>query len=113
MDDRDARTQDWVTSEARDLADAARRQLDDAKRDAGDYAAQATEYVQHGVEWARDYAGGTLRHARETIADYESRGTRAVTRDLPAYVREQPLTALLIAAGIGLALGWLGSVGRR
>jgi len=116
MDDRDARTQpveDWVTSEARDLADAARRQLDDAKRDAGDYAAQATEYVQHGLERARDYAGGALRHARETMADYESRGTRAVTRDLPAYVREQPMTALLIAAGIGLALGWLSSVSRR
>jgi len=117
MDDRTpARTQpleDWVTSEARDLADATRRHLDDAKREAGGYAAQATEYVQQGMEQARAYAGEALRHARDTLAKCESRGARAVSRDLSAYVREQPMTALLIAAGIGLVLGWLSSAGRR
>ena len=117
MDNRThARTEpleDWVTSEARDLADAAQRRLDDATRDAGHYAAQATEYVQHGMEQARERAGAALRRARNTMAEYEARGTRAVTRDLPAYVREQPMTALLTAAGIGLVLGWLSSTSRR
>jgi ElaB/YqjD/DUF883 family membrane-anchored ribosome-binding protein len=117
MDDRTrAHTQpleDWITSETRDIADAARQRLDDAKRDAGNYAAQATEYVQHGMEQAREYAEGALRHARDTVAGYHARGTRVVTRDLPAYVREQPMAALLIAAGTGLVLGWLSGANNR
>ena len=115
MDDR-AHTQpaeDWIISEARDRADAARHQLDEAKRDVRDYAARTTEYVQEGMEQAREYAEGALRRARDTMAEYRRRGERTVKRDVPTYVREQPMTALLIAAGIGLVVGWLGTAGRR
>src|SRR5215510_13090217 len=91
--------EEWVSSEARDLADAARRRVDDTKRDAVSYAAQATEYVQQGMEQAREYAGGALRHARDAMADYRGRGARTVTRDVLAYAREQPITALLVATG--------------
>lgn len=117
MNDRgQSRTQpvgDWLTSEAKDLADATRRRLDDAKRDAKDYTAQATESVREEMEQAGQYAEGALRRARDTMADYRERGVRTVTRDLSTYVREQPMTALLVAAGIGLTLGWLGTAARR
>ena len=105
--------EDWVSSEARDLAEAAQRRLDDAKRDAATYGAAATEHIQHGMEQAREYAEESLRRARDTMARYRGRGAHVVTRDLPAYVREQPTTALLVAAGIGLGLGWLIAGGRR
>ena len=32
---------------------------------------------------------------------------------MTGYTREQPMTALLIAAGAGLVLGWLSAAGRR
>jgi ElaB/YqjD/DUF883 family membrane-anchored ribosome-binding protein len=97
----------WVTSEARDLADAARRQLDDAKHDAKDYAAQAKEYVQEAIHQTREYAEGALRRAHDT------RQLRKVKHDVTGYAREQPMKALLIAVGAGVVLGWLSAAGRR
>ena len=90
----------WVTSEARDLADAARRQLDDAKHD-------AKEYVQGAIQQTREYAEGALRRAHDT------RQLRKVKHDLTGYAREQPMKALLIAVGAGLVLGWLSAAARR
>jgi ElaB/YqjD/DUF883 family membrane-anchored ribosome-binding protein len=93
----------WVTSEARDLADAARRQLDDAKHD-------AKEYVQGAIQHTREYAEGALRRAH---AGCDTRQLRKVKHDLTGYAREQPMKALLIAVGAGLVLGWLSATGRR
>jgi ElaB/YqjD/DUF883 family membrane-anchored ribosome-binding protein len=104
--------EEWVNSEARDSAEAARQQLDAAKRDVMDYAARTTEYVQEGIDQAREYAEGTLRRARDTVAEFRRRGERTVRHDVPSYVREQPMTALLIAAGIGPIVGWLGAARR-
>jgi ElaB/YqjD/DUF883 family membrane-anchored ribosome-binding protein len=101
----------WVTSEARDLADAARRQqLDDPKPDATDYAAQAKEYVQGAIPHTREYAEGTLRRAH---AGCDTHKLRKVKHDMTGYAREQPMNALLIAVGAGLVLGWLSATGRR
>ena len=101
--------EDWITSEARDRADAVRARLDNAKADVLDYAARTTEYVQEGIGRARESAEGALRRARDTMAELRRRGERTVRQDVPTYVREQPMTALLIAAGIGLVVGWLGT----
>ena len=105
--------EDWVGSEARDLAEAARSRLDHGTRDAVAYAGEAAKDIEHGMEQAREYAEDSLQHAQSTIARYRGVAARAVTRDLPAYVREQPTTALLVSAGIGLGLGWLIVAGRR
>jgi hypothetical protein len=47
------------------------------------------------------------------MAEYREGGVEKVRHDLVGYTREQPMTALLLAAGAGLVLGWLSAVGRR
>jgi ElaB/YqjD/DUF883 family membrane-anchored ribosome-binding protein len=103
----------WAESEARDLADATRRRLDEAQRDVKGYANQAREYVQGAVDQTRDYADDAVRRARDKMTEYREGGLQRVRQDVTGYAREQPMTALLIAAGAGLVLGWLSAVGRR
>ena len=111
---------EWARSEARDLADTARQRMDEVKTTTKDYTSEAKEYV-HGavqqtkeyVEGARDYVGGAMQQARDKMSAYREGGVEKVKHDLVSYTREQPMTALLIAAGAGLLLGWLSAVGRR
>jgi ElaB/YqjD/DUF883 family membrane-anchored ribosome-binding protein len=111
---------EWTRSQTRDLADAAHPWMSEAKRDAKDYAAEAKDYVQDAVqqtkeyvESAREYVGDTVQQARDKMAEYREGGVEKVRHDLVGYTREQPMTALLLAAGAGLVLGWLSAVGRR
>ena len=110
---------DWAKSEVRDLADAGRQRVQDVKGDAKNYAAEAKEYVQgvaqqtkDYVEGAREYVGDAVQQARDKVAEYRDGGMDRVRHDVVVYTREQPMTALLIAAGAGIVLGWL-SAGRR
>jgi ElaB/YqjD/DUF883 family membrane-anchored ribosome-binding protein len=111
----------WATSEARDLADAARERTFDTARGTKGYAAEAKEYVQGAmrqtkdyVAGAREYAVGTVQEARDKMSEYREAGIEKKMRlDVTGYTREQPMTALLIAAGAGLMLGWLSAAGRR
>ena len=97
-----------------------RQRVDEVKDDAKDYAAEAKEYVQGAVqhtkeyvEGARDYVEGAVQQARDKMSAYREGGVDRVKHDLVGYTREQPMTALLIAAGAGLLLGWLSAAGRR
>jgi ElaB/YqjD/DUF883 family membrane-anchored ribosome-binding protein len=111
---------DWTRSETRDLADVARQRIYETKREAKDYATEAKEYVQGAaqqtkeyVENAREYVGDAVQQARDKMAEYREGGVDKVRHDLVGYTREQPMTALLLAAGAGLVLGWLSAAGRR
>src|SRR5262245_14757761 len=111
---------EWAKSEARDLADAARQRVRDARRDAKDYTADAREYVQGAVQQGREYVEGArgyvedaVQQARDKMTEYREGGMDKVRRDVVGYTREQPMAALLIAAGAGLVLGWLSAAGRR
>ena len=111
---------DWARSEARDFADAARQRVDEVTNDAKDYAAGAKEYVQGAVQHtkeyvdgARDYVEGAVQQARDKMSAFREGGMDRVKHDVLGYTREQPMTALLIAAGAGLVLGWLSAAGRR
>jgi ElaB/YqjD/DUF883 family membrane-anchored ribosome-binding protein len=126
MEDRGLRTStgeqpvgEWAKSEVKDLADAARHRVQDAKGEAKNYAAEAKDYVQgvaqqtkDYVEGAREYLGDAVQQAREKVTEFRDGGMDKVRHDVVVYTREQPMTALLIAAGAGLVLGWL-SAGRR
>jgi ElaB/YqjD/DUF883 family membrane-anchored ribosome-binding protein len=103
----------------RDLADTTRQRVQGAKGEAKEYAAEAKEYVQGAVqhakeyvEGAREYIGDSVQQARDKVSEYRDGGVEKVRHDVMGYTREQPMTALLIAAGAGLVLGWL-SAGRR
>lgn len=111
---------EWASSETRDIADAARQRVHDVKRDAKDYATEAKEYVQGAVqqtkeyvEGAREYVGDAVQQARDKMSEYREGGMEKMRHDVVGYTREQPMTALLIAAGAGLVLGWLSAAGRR
>jgi ElaB/YqjD/DUF883 family membrane-anchored ribosome-binding protein len=111
---------EWARSESRDMADATRQRIHEVKREAKDYATEAKEYV-HGavqqtkeyVEGAREYVGDAVQQARDKMTEYREGGIEKMRHDVVGYTREQPMTALLIAAGAGLVLGWLSAAGRR
>lgn len=111
---------EWARSETSDLADAARHRMHEAKGESKDYATEAKEYVQEAVEQtkdyvegAREYIGDAVQQARDKMTEYREGGMEKVRHDVVGYTRGQPMTALLIAAGAGLVLGWLSSAGRR
>jgi len=66
-----------------------------------------TEKAREGVEQASEYMRTAMDRTREKVAEYREAGAEQVKRDLINYTREQPITALLIAAGAGLLIGWL------
>lgn len=111
---------EWAKSEVRDLADAARQRVEETRREAKDYASEARDYVQGAVtqtkeyvEGARGYVEDAVQQARDKMTEYREGGMEKVRRDVVGYTRDQPMAALLIAAGAGLVLGWLSAVGRR
>ena len=111
---------EWARSEARDVADAARQRVQESRHEVKDYAAGAKEYVQDTiqqtkgyVDGAREYLGDAVEQARDKVAEYRDGGMDKVRHDVVGYTRQQPVTALLIAAGAGLVLGWLSTAGRR
>lgn len=59
----------------------------------------AREKAQQVMGQVRDRAGAYYQQGREKAADYEQR--------VEEMVREQPMKAVLIAAGVGLLLGVL------
>jgi ElaB/YqjD/DUF883 family membrane-anchored ribosome-binding protein len=111
---------EWAKSEMRDLADTARQRVHGAKGEAKEYVAEAKEYVQGAVqqtkeyvEEAREYIGDAVQQARDKVSEYRDGGVERMRHDVVGYTREQPMTALLIAAGAGLVVGWLSALGRR
>jgi ElaB/YqjD/DUF883 family membrane-anchored ribosome-binding protein len=104
---------DWAASGARNVADVTRQRLDETKDTAKDYASAAKEYVQDAIQQTREHIEDTVQQAGDKMTDYCEGRLEKVKQDLAAYTREQPMTALLIAAGAGLVLGWMSAAARR
>jgi ElaB/YqjD/DUF883 family membrane-anchored ribosome-binding protein len=84
---------------ARAAGEAAREQMQNLK-------AAASQYVEQGRERATDY----VEHGRELASHYLEEGRQraiGLERSLEQQIREQPLRAMLTAAGIGFVLGIL------
>jgi ElaB/YqjD/DUF883 family membrane-anchored ribosome-binding protein len=58
-----------------------------------------------------EQAGTYVKEKMMTV--YSDGGIEQVSQDIAEYTREQPLTALLIASGVGLVVGVLLTLGRR
>ena len=58
-----------------------------------------------------EQAGAYVKEKMMTV--YSDGGIERVSREIAEYTREQPLTALLIASGVGLVVGVLLTLGRR
>jgi ElaB/YqjD/DUF883 family membrane-anchored ribosome-binding protein len=79
-------------------------------------AARARSFVssaREGAEQAAGYVQGAMQQARDKMAKYREGGFEKVRDDAIRYTREEPVTALLIAAGIGLLIGSLTALRRR
>ena len=69
--------------------------------------------VQAGFERAGAIMKDVAEGARDTVASYREGGIAQVSDDVLEYVRRQPLSALLIATGVGLLVGMILGPGRR
>jgi hypothetical protein len=69
--------------------------------------------VMAGLERAGGYVKDAFEKTREKIAAYREAGIEQVSEDVAEYTRSQPLTALLIAAGVGVFAGMLVLMGRK
>lgn len=93
-------------------ATAPREQTDHPARDRLYEQAQGvTHDVQEMGGLARDAAREQLGHVGATAAEYYGRGRDKVCqaeRSVEQTIREQPLTSVLIAAGVGAIAGGVG-----
>jgi ElaB/YqjD/DUF883 family membrane-anchored ribosome-binding protein len=71
------------------------------------------ETVQAGLDRAAALAKDTADKTRDTLAGYRDGGVEQLSEDIVEFVRSQPMTALLIATGVGVFLGMLLAHGRR
>jgi ElaB/YqjD/DUF883 family membrane-anchored ribosome-binding protein len=106
-------TSEWTQSKPRDSGEVTRQHYDEAKEGFKGYASDAKDSVQNAARRTREYVEDTVDQARDKMAEYTEGGFERVKHEVTGYTRNQPMTALLIAAGAGLVLGWLSSIARR
>ena len=71
------------------------------------------ETVKAGLDRAGARVKGAADKTRDTLAGYCEGGLEHVSEDIVKYVRSQPMTALLIATGVGVLVGMLLVLGRK
>jgi ElaB/YqjD/DUF883 family membrane-anchored ribosome-binding protein len=69
--------------------------------------------VQAGFERTGAIVKDVAERARDTVASYREGGVAQVSDDILEYARRQPVTALLIATGVGLLVGMMLGPGRK
>ena len=69
--------------------------------------------VQAGFGRAGAIVKDVAERARDTVASYREGGVAQVSDDILEYARRQPVTALLIATGVGLLVGMMLGPGRK
>jgi ElaB/YqjD/DUF883 family membrane-anchored ribosome-binding protein len=65
---------------------------------------------QEQMEHLRQNAGEYYEQGRQMAGEYYEQGRQKAmewSEDIESYVREQPIKSLMIAAGVGLVLGFL------
>ena len=73
----------------------------------------ADSSVQAGLGRGGAVVKDVADKAREKLAGYREGGLDQVSADIVDYARRQPMTAILIAAGVGLLAGMLLRPGRE
>jgi ElaB/YqjD/DUF883 family membrane-anchored ribosome-binding protein len=73
----------------------------------------ADSSVRAGFERAGAVMKDVTAKAREKLAGYREGGLDQVSEDVVDYARRQPVTAILISAGVGLLIGMLLRPGRE
>jgi ElaB/YqjD/DUF883 family membrane-anchored ribosome-binding protein len=79
---------------------------------AGEWAARQAEGFASEAQESGRY-GDVLELALDKLEQFWDGGFEQLRSDVTKYTREQPMTALMVAAGAGLLIGMLGVLGRR
>jgi ElaB/YqjD/DUF883 family membrane-anchored ribosome-binding protein len=87
--------------------------LDDAASAVSCEGQRLADRAREGIEQATGYVRDAMGRTRDKVSEYRDRGMDQVKEDVVSYTRQQPLTALLIAAAAGLLIGWLSMMGGR
>jgi ElaB/YqjD/DUF883 family membrane-anchored ribosome-binding protein len=120
--ERQGMSESWagVSEQGRALGEQARGAAQQASEHAGrvtDLAAargrQIVDSAREGAQQAAEYVQGAVEQTREKLNEYREQGFERVRDDALTYTRKEPMNALLIAAGVGLLIGWLTAIGRR
>jgi len=101
-----------VQGNSEKLKDDLRTAADDSQELVRETSVQANARIQQARERAQD----ALQRVRSRLSEFESQTARRAQEVRGAtedYVRENPWQSVLAAAGIGLALGIVVSLGRR
>jgi len=69
--------------------------------------------VREGIDSATNYVSKAAKSAQERMMEFRDGGLDKVKADVVGYTREQPINALLIAAGVGVLLGIISGLRRR
>jgi ElaB/YqjD/DUF883 family membrane-anchored ribosome-binding protein len=104
--------------------EAASRTVEESARSMGEEASRVTDIAaarakgiintaRNQATEAAEYVQGAMQQTREKVAEYREGGFDKIRDDAVAYTRRDPVSALLIAAGVGLVIGWLTALGRR
>lgn len=73
----------------------------------------ADSTVKTGFERAGAVVKDVADKTREKLASYRAGGLDQVSDEVAEYARRQPVTALLIATGVGLLVGMMLGPGRK
>jgi ElaB/YqjD/DUF883 family membrane-anchored ribosome-binding protein len=77
-----------------------------------DNVSAAAHTAGEKVDATLSYAESTAHNVRDRMDQFYRKDVRDLKDRGLAYTRSQPLSALLIAAGVGILLGWLSRRGR-
>ena len=72
----------------------------------------AAEVAGQKLDKAVDYVDSTTQNLRESLNKIRDEGWQGMRARTLEYTRKEPFTALMIAVGAGLFLGWITKRGR-
>ena len=79
----------------------------------GSHLRSAAKSAREGIEHAGEYINETVTRTQDAVNRYREGGVDRMKQDVVGYTREQPMTALVVASAVGVALGMLMAMGRR
>lgn len=100
---------------ARNLSDEARNIANEAEkfgRRMADKVGGAVGAAGEKIDEALDYCDSTGQAVRESFERIREEGFQGLRQRTLEYTRKEPLTALVIAVGAGILLGWMTKRGR-
>ena len=74
---------------------------------------EAFRSVRQGIDSATNYVSNAAKAAQQRMTELRDGGLDKVKSDVLSYTREQPINALLVAAGVGVVLGIISGLRRR